>query len=250
MMVPRRPGTAPSPTWTCRMATASLGSPVARYCSATSRRVRARNRKSIPCLAMSSACKPSVSASLLRASKARAEARSNKNSASLGPVNPPGDASAVALRLAICASSGFSLSRIAAMSAMVRGGATKVGRISSAASGAAGVSFFGAPGAATPAACFCSSRNTQGRTITAPQACRAFSSSGPIALCGLPILPRTQARNSSICACRHDSMICSCVAARVGGDEAMIATAAQATRPITLGQLSLLLPLKGGGRRP
>jgi hypothetical protein len=179
----------------------------------------------MPCLPMSSACKPSASASLLRASKARAEARSNKSSASFGPVRPPADASAVALRLAICASSGFSLSRIAVMSAIVRGGATKDVRISSGTSGAAPASF-GAAGAATPAACFCSSRMTQGRTNTAPQACRAFSSSGPTASRGLPILPRTQARSSSICACLHASIICSCEAENALGGEAAIANAA------------------------
>jgi hypothetical protein len=70
-----------------------------------------------------------------------------------------------------------------------------------------------AAGAATPAACFCSSRSTHGRTMAPPHACRAFSSSGPIAPRGLPTLPRTQARSSSICACLHDSMICSCEAA-------------------------------------
>jgi hypothetical protein len=225
MMVPRRPGTAPSPTCTCRMAIASFGLPVALYCMATSRRVRAKNRKSMPCLAMSSACKPSASASLLRASKARAAARSNKNSASLGPASPPGDASAVALRLAICASSGFSLSRIAVISAMVRGGATNEVRISSGTS-TAGAASFGAAGAATPAACFCSSRITQGRTIAPPQACRAFSSSGPMAVFGLPTLPRTQVRSSSICACRHASTICSWEAACADGEEAIMAKTA------------------------
>ena len=227
MMVPRRPGTSPSPTCCWRIAIASFGFPVAWYCNATSRRVRARKRKSIPCLAMSSACKPSASASLLRASKARAAARSNKNCARFGPLNPlAGAASAVALRFKICASSGFSPSRIAVMSAIVRGGATKEVRISSGASGAVDASF-GAAGAATPAACFCSSRNTQGRTIAPPHACRAFSSSGPIALRGLPTLSRTQARNSSICACLHASIICSCEAARAVENEAMMANAAQ-----------------------
>ena len=229
--MPRRPGTAPSPTCSCSMAIASFRSPVAWYCWATSRRVRARNRTSVPCLAMSSACKLSASASLLRASKARAPARSNRNCASCGPARFfAGVPLASALSLVICASSGFSLSRMAVISAIVRGGATNEVRISIGTSPAA--SALGAAGAATPAACFCSSRITQGRTIAAPQACLAFSSSGPATERGLPTLPRTQVRSSSICACLQDSMICSWLAANAGCSEASWGNAATASTAI------------------
>ena len=63
--------------------------------------------------------------------------------------------------------------------------------------------------------------------IAAPQACLAFSNSPPMASRGLPTLPRTQARNSSICACRHDSMICSCEPALAHENETTMVNAAQ-----------------------
>ena len=78
-----------------------------------------------------------------------------------------GVASALALRSAIFASSGFSRSRIAVMSAMVRGGATKAGCTMPASCG--GFRFvLRRRRAAARAACLCSSRSTQAMTIGLP----------------------------------------------------------------------------------